>query len=77
VGIPTPRSGDRLVPRPLDRSAVVLAAVCAVVLTALAVRYHGGHRPGAFDERVYRDLTKLVDDRDTWCSMAADRGGRS
>jgi undecaprenyl-diphosphatase len=59
VGSPTPRSGDRLIPRPLDRSAVVLSAVCGVVLTALAVRYHGGHRPGAFDERVYGDLTRL------------------
>jgi membrane-associated phospholipid phosphatase len=54
-----PRRGDRLVPRPLDRTAVVLSAACAVVLTALAVRYHGGHQPGGFDERVYGTLTKV------------------
>jgi membrane-associated phospholipid phosphatase len=59
VGVPTPRGGDRLVPRPLHRSTFVLTAACAVVLTALAVRYHGGHQPGGFDEWVYRNVTKV------------------
>ena len=51
--------GDRLVPRPLHRTAFVFSAACAVVLTALAVRYHGGDQPGAFDEWAYSSLTKM------------------
>jgi hypothetical protein len=59
VGAATPSSGDLLLPRRLHRSAVVLSAACAVVVLTLAFRYHGGHRPGGFDERVYRSLTTL------------------
>jgi membrane-associated phospholipid phosphatase len=59
MGEPMPRTGDRLVPRSLQRSAAVLSAACAVVLVSLAIRYHGGHDPGGFDERVYSSLTRL------------------
>lgn len=54
-----PRAEGRLVPRPLGRSAVVLAVACVVVFVALAIRYRGGHEPGLLDESVYSHLTKL------------------
>jgi membrane-associated phospholipid phosphatase len=59
VGGATERDGDRLLPGSLRRSAVVLSAACVVALTVLAVRYHGGDRPGAFDEWAYVGLTNL------------------
>jgi undecaprenyl-diphosphatase len=54
-----PRSSERLVPPPLNRIALIFLAGCAVVLTALAVRYRGGHQPGGFDEWAYSNLTKV------------------
>jgi membrane-associated phospholipid phosphatase len=59
VGGATRRDSERLLPRSLRRSAFALSAACAVVLTALAVRYNGGDRPGTFDEWVYSRLTRL------------------
>lgn len=64
VRVPTARTEDRLVPRSLLPSAVVLAVACAVVLLALAIRYHGSTRPGGFDERAYSALASLRMARD-------------
>lgn len=58
MGAARSRSAHRLLPRSLRRPAAVVAVACAVVLTALSVRYHGGDRPGAFDRWVYGELLK-------------------
>jgi len=52
---------QRLVPVPVRRAAAVLAAGCAVVFLALAVRFRGASIGGAFDDRVLGWLQQHAD----------------